>query len=810
MLRLAHPVLTHEDVFLERYERLLTAAATLTAGDRAAALDLVHDAFLHFVLARPRLDTITDLDGYLFVAIRNLHISQIRRASRTRHQSLSLVDFDSAVLGLKTLPAAHRFEALDELRWICEYALERRAVLRAASAFLLHYFLRYRPSEIAAVLQSPSVTVRKLLHVARADVHRALEHRAAGGLERHRRIESLEELRGTILRAPASPCPPRSTLMARYAAAASIDVTTLAHVVSCRTCLDRVNTLLGLPRLIDRERDGDDRPSDRPGSGPASTTRSKRTQVAVPSAADVAAVREHCPKELRILVNGLSLGRQRVAGPENEQVIRLSAHEPVTVVEVFSEQDVRLLLLNAEPIAEGLARQSATVCFSEERELRVVLDLSDLYPSVEVFYRDPSFALISGTDASGPDDESGDVEGAEPIAIYRRREALRTEGLVPRLAMAWHDFSRALRGHRRRQRALQAAGAIVVLWLLFFTPGSSASAAELAYRELLRAISVTWRWLNPPISLPPVGPPLGDARTPLPPMTPPLEEPARTVIPAPRMVGALDRARAELLALARLQRVDAYLGQEVQFGVGAGGRARIEAVVGDARRRAELIAAVAPFAGVQPLDVEVLTLEQLAARTARAGRATSAPQREGTSSSVRLFEFDGTRPTAATAVLEHVGSEQAAREFVNQLLERSRQASQHAWALQHLSERYSPALAEKLPGSEQEVLTALIVHHAREFDGLVQAIADSLRPIFKAGPEGKEPAVATDPPDFWHLTRGMLDLNHARDEAIRGAFVVSTAGSPTMSLDGTAFWNAVSDSRRLARQLRRHLQFSRN
>jgi Sigma-70 region 2 len=126
MLRLAHPVFTHEDVFLERYDRLLTAARALTAGDRNAALDLVHDAFLHFVLAQPRLDAIIDLDGYLFITVRNLHISQIRRASRTRQESLSLVDFDSAALSLRTLPAAHRFEVLDKLRWICEYALELR------------------------------------------------------------------------------------------------------------------------------------------------------------------------------------------------------------------------------------------------------------------------------------------------------------------------------------------------------------------------------------------------------------------------------------------------------------------------------------------------------------------------------------------------------------------------------------------------------------------------------------------------------------------------------------------------------------
>ena len=46
---------THEQVILERYERLYSWLVQLTNGDRELAKDLVQDAFVHFTLVRPDL-----------------------------------------------------------------------------------------------------------------------------------------------------------------------------------------------------------------------------------------------------------------------------------------------------------------------------------------------------------------------------------------------------------------------------------------------------------------------------------------------------------------------------------------------------------------------------------------------------------------------------------------------------------------------------------------------------------------------------------------------------------------------------------
>jgi DNA-directed RNA polymerase specialized sigma24 family protein len=53
----------HEQVFIQRYEHLLGWALHLADQDHALAENLVHDAFIQFIISRPDLKTIQNLDG---------------------------------------------------------------------------------------------------------------------------------------------------------------------------------------------------------------------------------------------------------------------------------------------------------------------------------------------------------------------------------------------------------------------------------------------------------------------------------------------------------------------------------------------------------------------------------------------------------------------------------------------------------------------------------------------------------------------------------------------------------------------------
>ena len=55
-------------------------------------------------------------DGYLYGMLRKLHLSQMRRESRSRIQPHFLVEYDSAETGLHMIDPRDRLQAQEELR----------------------------------------------------------------------------------------------------------------------------------------------------------------------------------------------------------------------------------------------------------------------------------------------------------------------------------------------------------------------------------------------------------------------------------------------------------------------------------------------------------------------------------------------------------------------------------------------------------------------------------------------------------------------------------------------------------------------
>jgi len=178
MLRLLHIAdeQTHEEVLLERYDRLYSWLVQLTDGDRELAKDLVQDAFVHFTLVRPDLRKIRNLDAYLFELAKNLHLSQVRRATNSRVQQLSILDYDSTELALRTIDLREQVQVQDELRRICHYASVRKETAFAGSVLILRFFSGYYPSEIARVLRTVRHSVDVMLAFARHEAKVYLEN----------------------------------------------------------------------------------------------------------------------------------------------------------------------------------------------------------------------------------------------------------------------------------------------------------------------------------------------------------------------------------------------------------------------------------------------------------------------------------------------------------------------------------------------------------------------------------------------------------------------------------------------------------
>ncbi len=398
----------HEELFIQRYERLLAGARQLT-GHWEQAEDLVQDAFIHFTHARPDLGTILDLDGYLFILVRNLHVSQVRRAAGAQKLTLSIADYDSVEIGLRNSDLLTQTKVQDELRRICYYASLRKETSKAASVLILRFFHGYYPSEIAGVLRSSRRAVDEWLGIARREAKLFLTD--PGALRFMTRVpgiepstvnftqtseELLHELREQIFRSRHRACLPVKHLERLYRAegGGTVDRESLAHIVSCPRCLGEVNRLLDVSPLSDRHPPdmlGPDSPrSGGRGGGRVEWSGGGREEFKRRSERRLKEIREHRPQELRILVNGFNLGSQKVGAELSEQTLNINIDERIGFVEVVSEQGIRLMFFNVGPPPDGAVEQRAWVEFSEGRTLEAALDFSQPWPTLHVVYHDPA------------------------------------------------------------------------------------------------------------------------------------------------------------------------------------------------------------------------------------------------------------------------------------------------------------------------------------------------------------------------------------------------------------------------------------
>ena len=418
------PSSSHEEVFAQRYHTLMNWALTLTHHDRQQAEDLVHDTFIHFMISRPDL-AVVESEGYFYVMLRNMHVSQMRRALRVRETAYPIADIlsisETTSVQAELRNAGQRLQLQDELCRICQYASIRKNKSKIGSAVILRFFHGYYPKEIAAVTRSSRAGVDKMLQRARTEARLYLQdpdslsflHGEQQPADLQIRFgqgpeDFLSDLRSALYLSRAGSCLATEELTDAYQQKDSERVTPemLAHIVCCGRCLDEVNRLLGLPLLASREpeqmsgRDKSDHDKSGGGAGSSGATgdfmekpRRRLKQVL-----------EHRPKELRVSVNGFILASHAINSELNKLSISAKGEEKIGFVEVFSEDEVRLLFCLVDTPPDGPVEQRAKAQLADNRTLELSLDFSDSWPSLNVTYHDPHFLVSESAANASPVD----------------------------------------------------------------------------------------------------------------------------------------------------------------------------------------------------------------------------------------------------------------------------------------------------------------------------------------------------------------------------------------------------------------------
>jgi RNA polymerase sigma factor (sigma-70 family) len=421
-LRPASSELSREELFTQRYADLKAWAVRIT-GDPDKAHDLVHDAYIQFVLGRTSLEEIENLDGYLRRMLRYMYLSKMHRNSQKFFdQTLSIADYDSFHHTWRSLQPPDRMQAQEELSQICAYACQRKETSRAGSVFILRFFHDYLPTEIATVLCTSRHCVDQWQRLARKEVKSYLTKPAKLRIVNPRTraqirmpetklsgvdCDVVSELREIVFSSRQGACLSDEELNRIYKEDSdALTTPKLAHIVSCRDCLDRVNRLVGLPSLAERyqpePKDPDDPPAP-PGTNAAERTSYRRR---------LQEVQEHKPEKLRIAVNGSLLGSFKINSDRSELDLNLM-QDPINFVEVFSEQGLQLMFLSLSEAVRSQPEQWARIELSDDRSLEVVVSLKT-EPTLHLTYIEPP--------------------ASEPVSTFAPLEIVKNESLVEAIA----------------------------------------------------------------------------------------------------------------------------------------------------------------------------------------------------------------------------------------------------------------------------------------------------------------------------------------------------------------------------------------
>lgn len=403
----------HEEVFIQSYSRLRNWAVQITQ-DQELAEDLLHDAFLQFTRTQPKLQNIQNTDAYLYGVIRNLHLSYIRKKTRRDKYALSIVDFETMRLGLRNINVVNNFQIQEELKRICYFLCLRKESSKSASVMILRFFHGYFPSEIAEVMRSNSKTVKVRLNSARNEAKSAIENsQIIQTIEKRispdavvkksfrNHADLIIALGEMIFRSTNGTCLTELELKNIYLKINSdtLETKTLAHIVSCRKCIDKVNEMLNLLPISERysvdfigKNNGD---SDNQSGNGGAMSNDLDEKVLVNWRRNSQEIYEHEPRELFFSINGDVKKSQKIGQNVTETKIEFNTDEPLEFIEIFSEQDVCLAFFSFTELKNVESVQNLTIELSENRKLKLSCRNFESSPiKLNVIYEHPNFEEI--------------------------------------------------------------------------------------------------------------------------------------------------------------------------------------------------------------------------------------------------------------------------------------------------------------------------------------------------------------------------------------------------------------------------------
>jgi RNA polymerase sigma factor (sigma-70 family) len=241
---------------------VLRWALHFAQNNRAFAQDLVQETFVRILNIRNSLTDLENVEPLLYTHLRYAYLTECRRRRANDFQPLAAAHLNTLSIGLRSSSDLDQIEIQNELRDILAFLSWRRRSAKFASIFLLRFFHGFLPEEIAAIclitrgaVDLGLMRTREELRGTQANpqefrmLQRASSPDFAPSSLAISSDDFANELVRTIFNSFYGTCPEDGEWERRYRSINQRPLAgdVLAHLVSCRACLDRVTPLCGTP-----------------------------------------------------------------------------------------------------------------------------------------------------------------------------------------------------------------------------------------------------------------------------------------------------------------------------------------------------------------------------------------------------------------------------------------------------------------------------------------------------------------------------------------------------------------------------------
>jgi RNA polymerase sigma factor (sigma-70 family) len=407
---------TLERMFTAKYPWLLRWALHFAQNDPAAAEDLVQETFVRILVLKDALGDVDNIEPLLYTHLRYAYLTERRRGRSHSFQSLAAVDFDTLSISLRTTATFDQIEVQNELRKILVFLLWRKRAAKFANIFLLRFFHEFNHQEIAGICLVSRHAVDLALARAREELKayvagtqqiRVMGRGYAPEFKPHNTAVPSDKFANDmmleIFQSAGGPCPSDDRLEQRYRAFTlrPLENDLLAHLVGCRTCLDRIAKIFqssppSPPQQPSLESIRRSTKITALTQSERAVTRSEKISLARIFDHGKRRMREtfdHYPSDLVIALNAEIVAARDISSSRAVLKVETRSDTQLELIEIFSEQGILLLIL---PVTEHLPESPPElwqeVRLSNDRTLTLCVRFTGEGAHIEATYLDPHSA----------------------------------------------------------------------------------------------------------------------------------------------------------------------------------------------------------------------------------------------------------------------------------------------------------------------------------------------------------------------------------------------------------------------------------